>query len=114
MDVTDQQDGLSDYGSEFTPDEEEILNGLLQRVPFEPNNQTTLPSLQLRDIEDDEVPRGAKVLRRLGHERRSYDDPEMQRQPSVQEKSRVTIQIDGDSHLSANSTLRAKWNARAY
>ena len=98
MDVTGQQDGLSDYGSDFTPDEEEILNGLLQQAPHKTD---THPSFQLRDIEDDESPRGARVLCRLGHERRSYDAPTMQ--PPVQEKRRVTIQIDGDSSLPTNS-----------
>lgn len=99
--VTDQNDGLSDYGSDFTADEEEILKGLLEEAPL---HKANLPeassSLQLRDIEDDESPRGAKVLRRLGYERRSYDLSEVQL--LEREKRMVTIQIEGDSSLSPN------------
>ena len=99
--VTDQDDGLSDYGSDFTADEEEILKGLLEQAPaHEANIPEASPSLQLRDIEDDESPRGAKVLRRLGYERRNYDVPAVQLLES--EKSMVTIQIEGDSSLSPN------------
>jgi hypothetical protein len=111
MDVTGQQDGLSEYGSDFTPDEEDILIGLLQQAPLSPSTATTIPDLQLKDIEDDEAPRGAKVLRRLGHERRSYDVGHMQ--PAVQEKRRVTIQIDGDSSLPTNCMSLISWNTIA-
>ncbi|KAL2042436.1 hypothetical protein N7G274_004928 [Stereocaulon virgatum] len=100
MYVTGQWDGLSEYGSDFTPDEEEILIGLLQQEPLSSSSATTIPDLQLRDIEDNEAPRGAKVFRRLGHERRGYAVGNMQ--PAVQEKRRVTIQIDGDSSLPTN------------
>ena len=101
LSVTDQDDGLSDYGSDFTADEEEILKGLLEQVPsHESNLPEASSSLQLRDIEDDENPRGAKVLRRLGYEERSYDLPEVQL--LEREKRMVTIQIEGDSSLSAN------------
>ena len=101
LSVTDQDDGLSDYGSDFTADEEEILKGLLEQVPsHESNLPEASSSLQLRDIEDDENPRGAKVLRRLGYEERSYDLPEVQL--LEREKRMVTIQLEGDSSLSAN------------
>ncbi len=66
--VLEQQDGISDYGSDFTPDEEEILNVLLQQVPVE---STTDLELLLKDIEDDEGPCGARVPRTLRLERRS-------------------------------------------
>ena len=99
--VTDQDDGLSDYGSDFTADEEEILKGLLQQAPFHKANlPEASPSLQLRDIEDDESPRGAKVSRRLGYERREYNLPAVQLLES--ERRMVTIQIEGDSSLSPN------------
>ena len=99
--VTDQNDGLSDYGSDFTADEEEILKGLLEQVPsHEANLPEASPNLQLRDIEDDENPRGAKVLRRLVYERQGYDVPAVR---LVERKNRmVEIQIEGDSSLSAN------------
>ena len=66
--IFEQQDGISDYGSEFTPDEEEILNGLLQQVPAE---LVTDSDLLLKDIEDNEGPRGARVPRTQWHERRN-------------------------------------------
>ena len=98
--VTAQDDGLSDYGSDFTADEEEILKGLFEQAP---SPKATLPeaspSLQLRDIEDDESPRGAKVSRRLGYERREYNLPV---QLLESERRMVTIQIEGDSSLSPN------------
>lgn len=98
---TDQNDGLSDYGSDFTADEEEILRGLLEQAPFhEANLPEASSNLQLRDIEDDESPRGAKVLRRLGYERQNHDMPAVQL--PEREKSMVTIQIEGDSSLSPN------------
>ena len=53
-----RQDGDSDYGSDFSPEEERILTNLLQ--------QYTLPEQHTGDlapngVEDDENPRGAKV-----------------------------------------------------
>lgn len=50
----------SDYGSDFTPDEEEILNGLLQRLPV---GSPPPVDLLLKDIENDETPLGAKFPR---------------------------------------------------
>ena len=65
--ILDQQDGVSDYGSDFTPDEEEIVNALLQQVPAE---SVVDSNLLLRDIEDDEGPRGARLPRALRREAR--------------------------------------------
>ena len=101
LSVTDHDDGLSDYGSDFTADEEEILRGLLEQRPSPAASLLEAsPSLQVRDIEDDENPRGAKVLRRLGYERRSHNLPEVQ--TLEREKRMVRIQIEGDSSFSAN------------
>ncbi len=65
--ILEQQDGISDYGSDFTPDEEEILNVLLQQAPA---GLTTDFDLLLKDIEDDEGHRDATLSRTLGRERR--------------------------------------------
>ena len=101
LSVTDHDDGLSDYGSDFTADEEEILKGLVEQVPSPTASLLEAsPSLQLRGIEDDENPRGAKVLRRLGYEQRNHDLPEVQ--TLEREKRMVRIQIEGDNSLSAN------------
>ncbi|KAL8946595.1 MAG: hypothetical protein Q9222_007031, partial [Ikaeria aurantiellina] len=56
-----EQDGASDYGSDFTPDEEQILQSLLQQTPI---NTAQYPDLSLKDIESDESPQGARVPRR--------------------------------------------------
>ncbi|KAL8871517.1 MAG: hypothetical protein Q9174_002670, partial [Haloplaca sp. 1 TL-2023] len=53
-----EQDEVSDYGSDFTPDEEEILRSLLQQTP---PTIATDPDLVLNDLEDNEGPEGAKA-----------------------------------------------------
>ena len=59
----EEQEGFSDYGSDFTPDEEEILKALLQQ-PFEPDNPITQADLKLNDVEDAVNPKGARIRRR--------------------------------------------------
>lgn len=98
--VAEQQDGFSDYGSDFTPDEEEILRGFLPQAPLEPDNPITDPDLLLKDIEDERTPRGART-RMLGYEPHSVSTFSM-------EKKRVTIQDDGnnDGDILPQGTLR--------
>lgn len=55
-----EHDATSDYGSDFTPDEEEILSSLLQRAPAAHFEDT---GLLIKDIEDNESSRGARVPR---------------------------------------------------
>ena len=89
---TDAADGYSDYGSDFTPDEERIVAGLLQ-PGFEADNPNQDPDLQLKDIEDYEGPRGLRIFRQSGSQRSSQG-------PSVQvsavSKKMVRIEVDGD------------------
>lgn len=94
MPITEQQDGFSDYGSDFTPDEEEILNALLHQTTEQDDGPNRDPDLLLKDIEDEKGPRGAKVPRRQGQQ--SQDSP-----PLSLSKTRVTIQFDGDNNRSA-------------
>ena len=95
----DQPGEYSDYGSDFTPDEEEILTGLLRQTPQEPDNPITDPDLQLKDIEDEITPRGARV-RALGYELRTLPSP-------TRAKKSVTFQADVDnSNNPANSVSR--------
>ena len=93
-----QDDDSSDYGSDFTPDEEELLNELLERVaatehgataetsstppppPPSDEQQQSLPDavhdlqplpqqpLLVTDIEDYEVPHSVRFPRVLGRE----------------------------------------------
>lgn len=98
--VTDQYDGLSDYGSDFIPDEEDLLNGLLQQVPDQGDNPNTDPDQQGKDVGDNEGPRGAKLPRRLGRDQ----DLGQNVSPQTPEKRKYTIEVDGDT--STNGMLR--------
>ncbi len=100
MPVIGQQDGSSDYGSDFTPDEEEILKSLLPQTLEQDDGPNRDPDLLLKDIEDEEGPRGARVLRRQGWQ--SQKSP-----PLLFSKPRATIQLDSDNKRSTDSTFRA-------
>ena len=91
--LVDEQDGGSDYGSEFTPDEEEILNGLLQEAPFEPDNPITDPEHQIKETED-ALTQGVKV-RRLGHDEHSFSSP-------FTGDTRSTTQVHSDGIITTN------------
>ncbi|KAI4167800.1 MAG: hypothetical protein LQ343_006932 [Gyalolechia ehrenbergii] len=51
-------DASSDYGSDFTPDEEDILSSLLAQAPATPREDS---GLILTNIEDDESPQRARI-----------------------------------------------------
>ena len=99
-----QLDAFSDYGSDFAPDEEEILDALLHQTA-EQDDQHDAPSrdpdLLLKDIEGEKGPRGARVPRRQGQQ--SQDCP-----PLLLSTTRITIQLDGGNHCSTNSTFDAR------
>ena len=102
--VTDQQDGFSDYGSDFTPDEEEILNALLHQGPEQvqddgPNRD---PDLLLKGIGNEEGPRVAKVPRRHGQQSQEYTSLPLS-------ETSIAIRLDSDNNRSANSTFCACW-----
>ena len=94
--IAEQQDSFSDYGSDFTPDEEEILNGLLQSEPLYPGLDS---DLCVKDIEDEEYPRGAKVPA-LVTSQQQYEGINFSKE---WQKKSVTIQIDGDDVNTANN-----------
>lgn len=100
--VTGQQDGLSDYGSDFSPGEEEILNGLLHYNPKQDDGPIKDPDLILQDIEHEKGPRGARVPPRQDQQIKNQSQLLLY-QPDL------AIQLDGDSKSSANSTYRASW-----
>jgi hypothetical protein len=58
--------GSSDYGSDFSPEEEEALIELLSQVPLQVD---AAPAFRLDDIEDHKSPRGAILPRRVTRER---------------------------------------------
>ena len=98
--VTDQRDGISDYGSEFSADEEEILNTLLHQTSDHGDISNRGPDLLLNDIEDEESPRGAKILRRREQKISGY--PLLPLSESV-----VETQLDRDDNPSAYSSFLA-------
>ena len=100
--VTGQQDGFSDYGSDFSPDEEEILNGLLHQTREQDDGPNSDPGLLLHDIKHEEGPRGARVPHRQGQQ-----DQDHSLLPSYQNE--LAIQLHGDNKPSANCTCRASW-----
>ena len=58
----------SDYGSDFTAEEEDLVNELLAKLP---SQHDTFTNLAVADLEDDEEPGAAQVSRTLGREQRS-------------------------------------------
>ena len=90
----DQLDDSSDYGSDFTPDEEGILNELLSKLPPEPSVD---PKFFVKDIEDDEGPRGTRVPRVLGRERRSRPEDTPFQWLETSPGIAVEVGVDGGS-----------------
>ena len=97
MPVTGQHDGFSDYGSDFSAGEEEILNGLLHQSPEQDDGPNRDPDLLLQDIVYEEGPRGARVPRRQNYQPQVHS-------PLLLHRSRLAIHLDSDNNLSANST----------
>ena len=95
------QDGNSDYGSDFTIEQEEILNRLLQETL-----PTSVPDLyhQLADIEDDEdspTSRSSLKSRQSHRSRRGHSSPRWKKA-----KTRVPIHIEGHDGSSTTGKSR--------
>ena len=102
MPVIGQEDGFSDYGSDFSPDQEEILNRLLHQSPEQDDCPISEPGLLLQDIEHEQGPRGARVPRRQDQQK---SGPTL---PLLYEKT-FAIQLNGNNNPSANSTCHSRW-----
>ena len=100
MPIISQEDGFSDYGSDFSPDQEEILNRLLHQSPEQDDCPISYPGLQLQDIEHEQGPRGARVPRRQNQQ---DSGPFL----SPLYENTFATQLNGDNHPSANSTCRS-------
>src|SRR5436853_2604381 len=61
-------DASSDYGSDFSPEQDEIINQLLTQIPQV--GRPSSPSHLVRDIEDHEVPDLARVPRTIFRRRK--------------------------------------------
>ena len=91
----------SDYGSDFGSDDELILNSLLEQTP---DKSTTGPNLVLGDIEDNEGPRGARLPRVLGRERREAAKALHLGESGT--NNRISIEVEGYRSVSAPSEYR--------
>lgn len=105
MPVIGQEDGFSDYGSDFSPDQEEILNRLLYQSPEQNDCPISDPGLLLQDIEHEQGPRGARVPRRQNQQNPSPSLP-------LLHENTFAIQLNGDNNPSANSTCRSSWSSQ--
>ena len=92
--------GTSDYGSDFTPDEEKILNALLYPLPEQDDNPNSDSNLVLKDIEDEQGHRGARVPYSNSQQSQAY--------PLLPvPKIRDTVQLDSANPLPEISTFWA-------
>ncbi|KAL9599207.1 MAG: hypothetical protein Q9219_003988 [cf. Caloplaca sp. 3 TL-2023] len=90
------QDAGSDYGSDFTPDEEDILSSLLGQSPSTLQED---PALILKDLEDDESPQFAKIPRlQEDFQQQSVSTP----LPDTRRKLYSSIKTADESNLSAD------------
>ena len=79
----------SDYGSDFTAEEEDLVSELLAKLP---SQQASPSNLAVTNIEDDEAPGTAKLPRILGRERWSRSGTPL----STAKKAGASIKIDGN------------------
>ena len=91
-----EHDTDSDYGSDFTPDEEEILSSLLQQAPITPTEDS---GLILRDLEDDEGPRHARMPRMYERQRGQSIHPSTL---TASQSAHIAVEIGDNSNLSTN------------
>jgi len=85
--------GSSDYGSDFSPEEEEALIKLLSQVPLQVE---AAPSFQIDDIEDLKSPRGAIPPRRLTQERWDEVFYTTGPIPETEQKGTPALKVGGD------------------
>lgn len=93
-----EHDVASDYGSDFTPDEEEILHRLLQPTP---STHVQDPDLVLNDLDDDETLQGAKV--HWMHVRQQQQKASSSPRPNQKQSSHLPVEMADNSTASADS-----------
>lgn len=104
-----EQDAISDYGSDFTPDEEEILYSLLQQP--KPDLAAQKEVLVLGGIEDHEGPSGARIRRLLYQRRQSASiNPSTPRKQT----SHIAVEVADNSISPANGALCPSMNPDTY
>ena len=82
-------DVLSDYGSDFTPDEEEMLNSLLDQGA-NIDNPNLDPKIQLENIKDEQNCQGIKVPLQAWNQPRGSALRE-----AIEPGKKVRIEVDG-------------------
>jgi len=94
------KDQDSDYGSDLNSDEEVSLTELLQQAPLK---QGTAPLLLLRNIEDNEGPKTARLPRTLGRNQREHEKrlATPVRLPKAHPGKRIPIEVEGYRSVSA-------------
>lgn len=101
--TADPQDDNSDYGSDFTPEEEDILNGILLQPSRRPNHYPDLDLLPA-DIADDENTYATTLHYNpcSGSQERSWHFG----QRPIEGKSRISIKIGSYGSSSTICKLR--------
>jgi len=104
------KDEDSDYGSDLNSDEEVSLTELLQQAPVK---QGTAPPLLLRDIEDNEGPKTARLPRALGRNRHEYGKRPATPVclPDADPGKRIPIEVEG--YRSASAPCKSVSDLRA-
>ena len=83
----------SDYGSDFTLDEEEILQSLVQQAPAATFTEEL--DLVLKDVEDHEGPRGIRIPHfHIRHQQHPSGNHQI---PSPKQVSHLTVETADDS-----------------
>ena len=111
-------DEASEYGSDFTPDEEGILNDLLQEPPTSEvvDNPIASPELRLEDAEADEGLHGIKLSLGTPHSRYSSkvelaSDEALQQSSAQPERPRV---LSTNGKTSSPIPLRSLTDSKAH
>lgn len=88
------QDGNSDYGSDFTPEQDEILNRLLQPPP-----PKLVPDLELllADLNNDENPHAARSPYHVRYEIQERSQDLLQRRKEA--KSHISVKLETSCKL---------------
>ena len=87
--------GDSDYDSDFTADEERILNDLLLQLP---NEHTVAPSLAVKETDDDEASESVHMPRTLlGRERREHPKSQNSQVLVTPPQTPISIEIQDNS-----------------
>ncbi|KAL8726277.1 MAG: hypothetical protein Q9166_006823 [cf. Caloplaca sp. 2 TL-2023] len=103
-----EPDVASEYGSDFSPDEEEILHTLLQQAPAATLNENV--DLILKDIEDNESPRGARIARM--YTRRQHQLSGSNSITTPKQRSHIAVEMADNSNTLANVESSESRNGR--